>query len=74
MAVALVLSSLHCAQIVTVFGEYQSAQRAAAGQPVSSPVARRLDGALLAIGTLADTLKSTVSGLSCMIRSGHVHV
>ena len=53
-------------QIVTVFGEYQAAQQAAQGppggplQPVPEVVARRLDGALLAIGTLSDMLKKTV--------------
>ena len=62
-----------CAQIVTVFGEYQAAHQAAQGpaggpvQPVPETMARRLDGALLAIGTLSDTLKKTVSapGLTC---------
>ena len=48
-------------QIVTIFGEYQAAQRAAGSQPVPVAMARRLDGALLAIGTLSDTLKTTVS-------------
>jgi len=64
-------------QIVTVFGEYQAAQQAAQGpapggplQPVPEVVARRLDGALLAIGTLSDMLKKTVS---TVITAGDVH-
>ena len=56
------LSQLSCAgvlvQISAVFTEYQAA--AAGGAAVSEQTARRMDGALLAVGALSDILKEKV--------------
>lgn len=48
-------------QVVAVFGEYQAAVAAVGGQGgVPQECSRRLDGALLAVGSLAAILKAKV--------------
>ena len=46
--------------MVLVFSEYQAAVSAAGSQNVPMECARRLDGALLAVGSLSEILKTKV--------------
>jgi len=57
-------TNLFCAamQISAIFTEYQAA--AAGGATVPQGLARRMDGALLAVGALSDILKQKVHTVS----------